>query len=65
VNPRLVSGACVLALVGAGLVGGVDASGTVEKTSTVSSARLRLTVTTTSNWTELRLRPTRRAPGSR
>jgi hypothetical protein len=59
VNPRLVSGACVLALVGAGLVGGVDASGTVEKTSTVSSARLRLTVTTTSNWTELRLRPGR------
>jgi hypothetical protein len=59
VNPRLVGCLCASVIVGAALVGGVDASGTVDRGPSVRAARLQLSLTTTSNWTELRVRPGR------
>jgi hypothetical protein len=62
VSSRLLRRACALVLAGATLLGGIEASGSPRgdvSEPSVSAARLRLTLTTTSSWTELALRPGR------
>lgn len=63
-TPRLVRRTCALVLVAAALLGGVEAAGSTGSRGTagpapVSAARLRVVVTTTSNWTELQVTPGR------